>query len=130
MPTTSKLALGEPLLTDRRLEKVAGRLVVEFPKLLDYETDFVTWIQEPQELLVEGLVRKLPRVAVLGMVSPNPKHPDSSQLSKAGMWYDHWREEDQMFGRMNQKDDPALKFYRVLAKEHLRLMDNLTALRD
>lgn len=128
--TTAKLLIGDPLLSDQRLSKVAGRLVVEFPRLLDWETDFATWVEEPVEYEKDGLVGKLPRRAVLAMVSPNPKHEDNQMLTKAGMWYDHWKEEDRSFQRMNEKVDPALKMFRILAKEHIRVMENLEQLVD
>ena len=107
-----KLELGEPLLSDDELTKVGTRLCVEFPKLLEQDVDFVTWIQKPTEYLAEnGLVTRLPEVAVLGVMS-------GEKLTKGAVFLQHFIQE-------NIDGKAALRIYRPVVKEHLRILEAL-----
>lgn len=113
-----KQELGEPLLDDGRLQYVATRLLAEFPQLLAYDPDFVTWIQEPKEIASEdGLVTRLPEVGVFGIMS-------NGKLTKGAFFLETFTNEDE--------HDPttALRIYRSIAREHLRILTNLEGLQD
>lgn len=108
------LELGEPLLDDSRLSGIAARLVVEFPQL--HSSDFVTWVQEPKELLGEtGLVTRLPRVAVFAIQT-------GDKLTKGAAYLDQF-EKDDMYG-----SDTATNIFRAVAREHCRILGALEGL--
>lgn len=126
----SKIELGEPLVSDERLHRVANRLAVEFRDMLAFGFDLVTWVQEPKVIEASGRTTKVPYMAVLGIVSPHPKQAGSQKLSSAAMLLEHWRTEEQEFNRLVGRDDPALKFYRALARHHMGVLKGLSELTD
>ena len=110
-----KLEVGEPLLSDERLSGIAARLVVEFPQLSN--SDFVTWVQEPKEIVNEsGLVTKLPRVAVFGILTDD-------KLTKAAAYLEQFEQDD-------VDGSTAIRIFRATAREHLRVLDALEGLID
>ena len=110
-----KLELGEALLSDERLSGIAARMVVEFPQLRD--SDFVTWVQEPKEMVGEGgLVTKLPRVAVFGIVT-------GTKLTKAAAYLNQFEQDD-------VDGSTAVNIFRAVAREHVRVMGALEGLID
>lgn len=126
----NKLVLGEALMSDERLHRVANRLAAEFRELLAFGFDLITWVQEPRVAEVNGHATKIPHMATLGIISPHPKQPNVQKLSQAAMLLDHWRAEEQEFNRLVGRPDPALKFYRVLARHHTNLLKSLSELND
>jgi len=125
------LELGEELVGDQRLHRIANKLAAEFPPLLAYGFDLVTWIQEPRVAEVQGRITKIPTMATLGILSPWPKKPEGhNKLSQAAMLLDHWRAEEQDYNRFVGRDDPALRFYRVLTRHHLEVLDSASELID
>lgn len=113
-----KQELGEPLLDDGRLQHVATRLLAEFPQLLAYDPDFVTWVQEPKEIVSEdGLVTRLPEVGVFGVMS-------NGKLTKGAFYLNAFETED------NYDPTAALRIYRAIVREHLRILTNLEGLQD
>lgn len=125
----ANLQIGEPLLEDQRLHRAASRLVTEFPDLIDYNSEFVSWVQEPREVRThDGLVRKLPRVAVLAVISDNPRHKNTRQLTKGGMLLEHWEAENRGYSGFDSQKDPVLKLYRPIVKSHLGNLNNQKAL--
>ena len=120
----ASLELGEPLLQDSRLHQLASRFVVEFPELLDFNSDFATWVQEPKEVVLhDGLVRKIPHVAVLAIVSDNPRFEGQRLLTKGAMSLEHWQAED--ISSSSDADDAAGRLYRPILQDHLQKLRNL-----
>lgn len=124
------LELGEQLLDDKRVSQIANRLAAEFPPLLAYGFDLVTWVQEPRIVEQSGRTIKVPHVATLGIVSPHPKEPSVQKLSSAAMLLDHWRAEEVEYHRLVGREDPALRFYRVLTRHHIGVLDSAKELID
>ena len=110
------LEVGEPLLSDERLSGIAARLVVEFPQLQD--SDFVTWVQEPKEMIGEGgLATKLPEVAVFAVRT-------GDKLTKGAAYLRDFETDDRV--------DPttAVNIFRAVAREHARILGALEGLID
>lgn len=124
------IATGEQLVDDRRLWAAADRLGVMFPDLPRLGYDLVTWIQEPTDVETENGPVHLPRVAVLAVISPHPKDPDRQRFSKAAMWYDDWKEEEDKRAHYAAMDDPLIKFYKPLLRAHVKSLLNSEALID
>lgn len=124
------IATGEPLVEDRRLWIAADRLGVMFPDLPRLGYDLLTWIQEPMDMETAAGPVHLPRVAVLAVISPHPKDPDRQRLSKAAMWYEDWKEEEDKRSHYAAMDDPLIKFYKPLIRAHVESLLNSEALND
>ena len=124
------IATGEPLVPDKRLWAAADRLGVMFPDLPRLGYDLVTWIQEPVEMNTERGPVTLPRVAVLAVFSPHPKDETRERLTKAAMWYDDWKEEEDKRKHYAAMDDPLIRFYKPVVRAHLESMLNSEALID
>lgn len=124
------IATGEPLVPDERLWVIANQLGVIFPDLPRLGYDLVTWIQGPTAVETEQGRRVLPRVAVLGVISPHPKDKDRQRFSKAAMWYDDWKEEEDKRSHYAGMGDPLLKFYKPLIRAHVESLMNSEALID
>lgn len=124
------IATGEPLVPDERLWIAANKLGVMFPDLPRLGYDLVTWIQEPQEVETERGRVILPRVAVLAVISPHPKDKERQRLTKAAMWYDDWKEEEDKRSHYAAMDDPLIRFFKPLVRAHVKSMLNSEALID
>lgn len=124
------IATGEPLVDDRRLWAAADRLGVMFPDLPRLGYDLVTWIQEPMDVETAEGRTHLPRVAVLAVISPHPKDPNRQRFTKAAMWYDDWKEEEDKRAHYAAMDDPLIKFYKPLLRAHVESLLNSEALID
>ena len=115
----------EPVLHDNRVEKIAVKLKLEFP---DLDTaQFVTYLQPEQNLEKKGNSKNvtIPPVVVMAILSPNPKAPGYSIMTKAAVYLDHWLDTDKKSRHYVGVEDPAYKIFRRTAKEHAKTMRNL-----
>ncbi len=122
------LELGDQLIDDKRVHQIANKLAAEFPPLLAYGFELVTWVQEPKMVENDKQVKQIPAMAALGILSPHPKMANSQKLSSAAMLLEHWRAEEQEYNRLVGREDPALRFYRVLTRHHLSVLDSVSEL--
>lgn len=126
------LADFEELLPDSRVEAIWERLRREFPRLPD-DVQVATYIQ-PARLVPSQLDRtrlvSQPERAVFLVISPNPhpRHKGEVLKSIASCLLTHWREEEDDAWRFAGKGDPAMKFFRLAAREHLAARKNWTEL--
>lgn len=113
----AKLELGEPLLSDGDLSHVVHRLSEEYPQLRELDTDYVTWVQEPQEMIgPDGLVTKLPEVGVFALVS-------RGKLTKGAVYL-------RTFEQELDQNKAATMIFRAVAREHIRVMKALEGIQD
>lgn len=126
------LADFEELLPDSRVEKIWERLRREFPRLPE-DVQLATYIQPsrlvPSQLDRSRLVMK-PERAVFLIVSPNPHHRHKGEMLKTVMSCSlaDWRDEEKEAGHYVGKGDPAMRFFRAGAREHLQARKNWTEL--
>jgi len=115
----------DPILRDDRVDKIAGKIKLEFPDL--WEAKFITYLQ-PEQVLEQKDSSKpvtIPPVVVMAILSPNPKAPGYMIMTKAAVYFDHWRETDKKQKHYVGVEDPAYKIFRRTAKEHAKTMRNL-----
>jgi hypothetical protein len=115
----------EPVLNDNRVEKISGKIKLEFPDL--YDAQFVTYLQPEQNLegKGDGKVVSIPPVVVMALISPKPKSPGYSIMTKAAVYLDHWIDTEKKQKHFVGVEDPAYKIFRRTAKEHAKTMRNL-----
>lgn len=122
----SNLALGEPLVEDKRLWAAAERLGVIFPELPRMGYDLVTWLQE--EMPFEDIM--LPKVACFGILSPHPKDKDRQRLTRGAAWYEDWDEMEKVSKHYAGAPDPLVKIFKPIARTHIETMKNSEELID
>lgn len=122
----SNLALGEPLVEDRRLWAAAERLGVIFPQLPRMGYDLITWVQE--EMPFQDIM--LPKVACFGIISPHPKDKDRQRLTRGAAWWNDWDEMDMVAKHHNSPQDPLVKIFKPIARAHIEVMKNSEELID
>ena len=103
-------AIGGPLVSDRRLTKVANALRKEYPQLPD-ACEFVTFDQPHTFVEIEGIQRPIPHVAVFGIQVPNPKYEGMTRLFSRTATMDWWREQD--YDARHQGDVHGDALYRI-----------------
>lgn len=131
MAAPASLADFEPLIPDSRVERLWGALRQEFPKLPE-DFQLASYIQ-PRKLVpdkVTGELRMIPEQAIFVIVSanPHPRHKGEVLKSMARMSHRDWRSEEDEAFRFVGKGDPAMKFVRALAREHIRAYTNWSEL--
>jgi hypothetical protein len=87
-------SIGEPLVTDQRLKRVANYIRKQVPNIPE-GTEFVTF-QQPATYAADdsGLLRPVPDVAVFGLQAPNPRHPQAPRLFTRSTTLEAWRKWD------------------------------------
>lgn len=120
--------LGEPLLTDGRLEKIERQIRQEFPRLQE-QSNFVSWVQEPFWTNIGGIDIQVPRTAVLAILVTNPRHPDSIRIFQTGEILERWRQRNWSTRHdSNVKVDPAYHALKRLVPEIIDWTENLKAM--
>lgn len=117
----------EPLVSDVRLAPIDDRLRGEFPGLTP-EDVLVTFIQPEQVKIRDGQELRIPPMAVLAVMSPNPRHPDYRLMTPGVTSLAAFEEADQEFRHYAGKTDPVLSIYRLVVKDHLRKLQDLREL--
>lgn len=119
----------EPLITDERLARVEGRLRAEF-RLLPEDASLVTYWQESFEAAKEGTDEPflVPKLAVLAVMSTNPRHPTHDTMTLGSMRFEDWAFEERTFKHFVGVEDPALKLYRPIVRRHIDTIENLKAM--
>lgn len=126
------LADFETLLPDSRVERLRDAVAKAFPKLPE-DFQLATYIQ-PSRLVPRpggsGELVQIGERAVFLMVSPNPHPRYKGQMLKtqASMRMKLWREEEAEAAHFVSGADPALKFFRRMAREHIVARTNWTEL--
>lgn len=121
------LADYELLLPDSRVERLRGMLEKEFPRL-PAEFQLATYIQpggaHPDPRTHQ--IRILPTYGVFLLVSDNPHPRHKGEVLKTGYAVEMkaWREEEEASWRFVGAGDPALKFFRSAARQHLAALKN------
>jgi hypothetical protein len=115
----------EPVIDDARVERISGKIKLEFPDLLDAQ--FATYLQPQQHLAGKDGAKDvtIDPVVVIAILSPNPKAPGYSIMTKAALYLDHWLETEKKSRHYVGVEDPAYKIFRRTAKEHRKTMRNL-----
>lgn len=115
--------IGEPLVTDRRLEEAEAVIRREFPGLPE-SAEFVTYRQErgaiEAEERADGLIqpdRAIPEVAVCGILLNHPVRSDLKEFKAAGMWLHEWQQRERDRERLVGTPDPLLMGLRAAAQE-------------
>lgn len=98
----------EPFLPDDLVEAVAEVLRREYPDLWD--ATFVTMVDE----------RRV--VFNLAILSPHPKHPGYSIMSRAQGFVKDWDEKAKARTHFVGAPDPAVVMFRIVAREHASKM--------
>lgn len=113
----------EPLLDDRRLAGIEGKIRRDFPQLSE-KAQFVTFIQ-PATFTHnrEGIDVPIPEVAVFALVQPSPRHPTWIEITPLNVWLTDWRASE--VENRHSSDDQAYQFYRRLTPVHIERMKNL-----
>lgn len=122
----SNLALGEPLVEDKRLWAAAERLGVIFPQLPRMGYDLVTWLQE--EVPFQDII--LPKVACFAIISPHPKDKERQRLTRGAAWYSDWEELEMTAKHYVGANDPLVKMFKPIARAHIEVMKNSEELID
>lgn len=129
VPLKDTLADNELLLPDSRVEELWHALRKAYPKLPD-DFQVATYIQ-PARLVPSqsgrGDLRHITERAVFLIVSknPHPRHENEMLKTIASIPYTAWREEEANAWRfVNGGADPALKFLRAAARDHIRTWTN------
>lgn len=119
----------EPLITDERLARVEGRLRDEFKHFPD-DASLLTYWQDSFEAGKEGQDEPIsvPKLAVLAVISRNPRHPDYDTMTMGSMRFDDWASEERSFKHFAGVEDPALKLYRPIVRRHISTIENLKAM--
>lgn len=116
----SNIALGEPLVEDKRLWAAADRLGVIFPDLPRLGYDLVTWLQEEMPF-EDGM---LPKVACFGIISPHPTDKERDRLTRGAAWYTEWEELEMTAAHYVGANDPLVKIFKPIARAHIESMKN------
>lgn len=129
-------SIGEALVPDRRLDRVAGLLRKEYPRLPE-EAKFVTFEQPSTYAdMGDGLIRPIAAVAVFAVEIPNPRHPELPRLFTKSTWMDTWRTWDRNARHDGQVvADPLYQIYKMpndqgedLMVQAIKWFENLKAM--
>lgn len=108
--------IGEPLVTDSRLEQAEAVIRKELPALPE-DAEFVTYRQERGAITEGDLEVPVPEVAVCGIVLNHPSRKDLKEFKAAGMWLHEWRQREKDRQRLAHAPDPLLMALRSAARE-------------
>ena len=116
----------EPLLTDSRVDKIAGLLRIAYPQLPP-ETEIFSFIVPPQKVVKDDREVEIPAQAVFALKSPHPRrtfdpfYKDKELLSNTATWLRVWEaEEKQRLHYVSAREDPAFGPFSIAARNHLR----------
>lgn len=98
----------EPFLPDDLVEAVAEVLRREYPDLRD--ATFVTMVDQKRVTFN------------LCILSPHPRHPDYSIMSRAQGFVKDWDEKAKTRAHFVGAPDPSVVMYRLVAREHAEKM--------
>lgn len=118
-----KFADLEPLIPDARLERLEEKFRRAF--VLPEGTVFVTYIEPKTTIPTEAGPTELPERATFAVISPNPRHPTHSVMTKGATWLSTWRHEDSLRRTFAGVRDLADEIYRPIIRRHLETIKNL-----
>lgn len=129
-PLRSGYSSYEPLISDRRVQALAGMLVEQYRPLgLPDGSDFVTFIQPAREIERKGVWVPIPEAGVFAVISDNPRHPGHRVMTQATVWLHDWRATDAArLHFVSGPQDPALPIFKAVMRPHLATIRNLKEL--
>lgn len=123
--------IGEPLVSDRRLEQVEDQIRREFPGLPD-GAKFVTYEQAPTQAETNGIEVPIPATAVAAIFVPNPKWPAQHQPQyravRGAKLLSHWRDYEKHAGRLVAAPDQLLGDFRTIARRAVQMAADMREL--
>lgn len=118
----------EPVITDWAMSVVEGRLRERYP--VPDNTSFVSFVQEPKEVMLDDGPKQLPPMAVFAVISDHPTKTWAPRIMTHGTCqlraFHEAVAEQAHFA--NQKPDPALVILDQVVKHHMQTMTNLSEL--
>lgn len=128
------LADREPVVTDLRLEVIAGKLRSRYGHKKLEDVVFVTWIEPAQTIRKDGKPLPIEDRAVFAAISPHPrKHlygaggPD--YITTTGVaWLKDFREAIKEWEHYNGRPDPLFEIFKAVVPRHLQTIQNLKEL--
>lgn len=124
----------EPLLTDERVDRIAGLLRIAYPQL-PRDTEFFSFVVPPQTVEKDGREVVIPAQAVFALQSPHPRrsfdgfYRDKELMSNTACWLRVWEaEEKERRHFVSSRDDPAFGPFSIATRNHVRSIMDLKQL--